>query len=420
VPKLLDCKSKIKLRIALVTPEFVSEKSFDGGLANYTYKLAKWLKSEGNEVIIFLVSDTSGNFVFEGIDVEKIKFTNYAWRIRYYSKKLKLNFLFPERLQYHLEFRQGAYLVYKAIKNYHKKNKIDIIQYSHLKGQAYYSLKNIPFVVRLSSSTQQCNEMGGMGRSKTYMDIINYFEITSMKKANAVFGPSKAIAFLAETQIEKKITIVETPYIKPIGELDSSVYNEFLSGKKYVLFFGSLGLIKGVGTIAEMIYGLLRDNPDLYYVFVGKQLNNKINNIDVWDYLLQKAAEFKNRVIYIPSQKHQTLFPIIKHAQLITLPSRTDNFPNTCIESMANKKIVIGTKGNGFDQLIVDGENGLIIDVDDHFALLNKINFVLNLDSMIKNQMEKKAIDRVINLEPDIVLNQLMDLYRKTINEFKN
>ena len=114
-------------------------------------------------------------------------------------------------------------------------------------------------------------------------------------------------------------------------------------------------------------------------------MHNKINSVDAWDYLLQKAGEFRDRVMYIPSQKHQTLFPIIKHSQLITLPSRTDNFPNTCIRSVANSKIVIGTKGNGFDQLITYGENGLIIDVDDHSSLLKKINAVLNLDAVVKN-----------------------------------
>jgi glycosyltransferase involved in cell wall biosynthesis len=408
------------MRIAIVTPEFVSEKSFDGGLANYTYKLAKWLKKNGNEVIVFLLCDTSGSFIFEGIDIEKIKFTDYAWRIKHYSKRAKLDFLFPEWVQYHLFFRQASYSVFRALKSYNKRSRIDIVQYPHLNGYAYYSLKQTPFLVRLSSSTQHCNDMGGAGRSKTYMELVNYFEIASMKKANAVFGPSRDIASLTESLIGKKISIIETPFIKPEGELNDTFYNEVLRGKKYVLFFGSIGLIKGVATIAQIIHRLLSANPDLYYVFVGKQLHDKIANMDVWDYLLFKAAEHKNRVIQISSQKHQTLFPIIKHAQLVTLPSRTDNFPNTCIEAMANKKIVIGTKGNGFDQLIIDGENGIIIEVDDHSALLSKINFLLNLDPTKKEKMEQKAVERINGLDPDIVLNQLMDLYRKTIIEFKN
>jgi hypothetical protein len=91
------------------------------------------------------------------------------------------------------------------------------------------------------------------------MDVISYFEIAATKKVSAVFGSIKAIAVLAETKIKKKIAIIETPYIKPLGELDNSVYEEVLTGKKYVLFFGSIGLIKGVGTIAEMIYALVRD-----------------------------------------------------------------------------------------------------------------------------------------------------------------
>jgi glycogen(starch) synthase len=408
------------LRIAIVTPEFVSEKSFDGGLANYTYKLAKWLQSQGNEVIVFLLSDTSGRFIFEGIAIQKIEFNDYAWRIKYYTKKLKLGFLFPEWLQNHFFFVQGSYITCRALKNFHKKTKIDIIQYPHLCGLAYYSLRRVPFLVRLSSSTQLCNDMGGAGRSISYMRIINHFEITAMKKANAVFGPSRAIASLTESQIHKKISIIETPYVKPIGELDYNMFNEFLKGKKYVLFFGSIGLIKGIGTISEMIHELLSDNPDLYYVFVGKHLNNKINNMDAWEYLLKKAGKFKNRIIYMPSQIHQTLFPIIENAQIITLPSRTDNFPNTCIESMANKKIVIGTKGNGFEQLITDGENGFLIDVDDHCALLSKINYILNLDSTVKEMIELKALERVMKLDPDIVLNELMNLYQITINEFNN
>jgi glycosyltransferase involved in cell wall biosynthesis len=187
-----------------------------------------------------------------------------------------------------------------------------------------------------------------------------------------------------------------------------------------VLFFGSLGLIKGLGTISEIINKVLQINPDLHYVFVGKHLHNKIKDMDAWDYLLNKAGEYKNRVIYIPSQKHQSLFPILQSAELITLPSLTDNFPNTCIESMANGKVVIGTKGNGFDQLIEDGENGLLINVDDSEALLNQINYVLRLNPAKKIEMEQKAFERVKLLHPDIVLNQVMNLYRKAINEFKN
>src|ERR1039458_9178101 len=147
------------MNIAIVTSEFVSENSFDGGLANYTYKLTKWLLSKKHNVTIFLISDTTTSFSYEGIRIEKIKFIDYAWHIKYYFNRFKLGFLFPEQLQCYIMFRQSSYVIYKALKVYNKKNKIDIIHYPHLCGFAFYRPRNIPFVVRLSSSTKLCNEI---------------------------------------------------------------------------------------------------------------------------------------------------------------------------------------------------------------------------------------------------------------------
>ena len=42
-----------------------------------------------------------------------------------------------------------------------------------------------------------------------------------------------------------------------------------------------------------------------------------------------------------------------------SLPSKVDNLPNTCLEAMALKRVVIGSRtAASFDQLISDGVNG--------------------------------------------------------------
>lgn len=407
------------MNIAIATSEFVSEKIFDGGLANYTYKLAKWLLSKGHTVTVYLSAEENKKHIsyhFDGIHIVKVKNKDYAWLLRYYLEKLKIGFLYKKKLRYHLKFIQAAYAINKKIREDNNNNKIDLIHYPHLGGLANFKPKKIPGIVRLSSSTALCQEKGGYGSTDLQIQIQIYFEVKAMKKVNAVFGPSKAIAAITEPLIKRKIKIIETPYVKPEADLDQTVYNQLLNGKKYILFFGSIGLIKGVGTIAEIIYPLLEQNPDIYYVFAGKQLDNTINNKSVWDYLIEKAGSLKDRIIYISSLKHAALFPVIQNAELVTLPSRTDNFPNTCIEAMANSKIVIGTKGNGFDQLINDGENGFVIDADDHAALLKKINEVLRLSPERKKEIELKAAQRIEKLNPDIVLNELLDLYKEVID----
>ncbi len=49
---------------------------------------------------------------------------------------------------------------------------------------------------------------------------------------------------------------------------------------------------------------------------------------------------------------------------VLFLPSRIDNLTNTCIESMALGKVVIGTQGAIFEQLIEDGVNCFLCRID--------------------------------------------------------
>ncbi len=42
-----------------------------------------------------------------------------------------------------------------------------------------------------------------------------------------------------------------------------------------------------------------------------------------------------------------------------------DNFPNACIEAMYFSKVVIGTDGASFEQLITHGKNGLLCRIGD-------------------------------------------------------
>ena len=408
------------MNVAIVTSEFVSESDFDGGLANYTYKLAKWLQGNGHKVTVYLASAEEGVNSFEEIAIVKVKHIDYSWLIQYYANMFKIGRLFSEKFRVYVRFRMHSRAFKKKLIQEHKQNKIDIIHYPHLLGYAFYRPNHIPSIVRLSSSTALCYQMGGYGSSDTQMFAQENFEMKAMNNVDAVFGPSKMVAALTEKMINKKIDIIETPYIKPEGISDLQVFENELKNKKYILFFGSIGLIKGVATIARIIKPLLEKHKDLHYVFVGKKLNNSIEGLSIWDFLVKSAGENSNRIIYIASQKHISLFPIIQNALMVTLPSRTDNFPNACIEAMANKKIVIGTKGNGFDQLIDDGQSGYLINVDDHADLLNKIELVLNLSSAQKNEIEKKAFERTEKLHPDFVLNELIDFYQKTISEFKN
>jgi glycosyltransferase involved in cell wall biosynthesis len=58
------------------------------------------------------------------------------------------------------------------------------------------------------------------------------------------------------------------------------------------------------------------------------------------------------RLIVLERMPHRQLYPVIAGAHLVVLPSLIENLPNACLEAMGLGKVVIGTSGTGFDELI--------------------------------------------------------------------
>ena len=98
------------------------------------------------------------------------------------------------------------------------------------------------------------------------------------------------------------------------------------------------------------------------------------------------------------------------------MPSRIDNLPNSCIEAMAMGKIVIGTKGASFDQLIVDKTNGFLVNIDNADELLKKIEEILCLSDDYISEIGEQARERIKSMSPQIIENRLINFYNQTIS----
>jgi glycosyltransferase involved in cell wall biosynthesis len=415
------------MKIAVVTPEFVTENNFDGGLANYSYRLARSLIALGHEPHVFVPSQTDETINFDKIKVHRMSMTKSSERItsipllgRLYIA-LKWRFVrVAARLDYYNSYLKiQSWEINRKIKQVNREVNFDLIHYAHLGGVGYFRLKNVPSVARLSSSTSLCQQYGGYGAANYEAKRQEMLEFKTLKKMDGVFGPSRMVASVVGKEINRQIEIIETPFVEEPEPPDFSLYEQYLKEKKYLLFFGTIGLIKGGGTIAKIIYDVLDQHPDLYFVFVGKTLHSEDPSVSMIDFIRNKAKEHTGRIIRFDKISHAQLYPIISHSFFCVLPSRVDNFPNTCIEAMAHSKIVIGTFHNGFEQLIEQGESGFLIEVDDHQELLKTINKVVALPAEEKKRMENNAAKRTELLKPEKVVVQLVEFYKRAIANFR-
>lgn len=214
--------------------------------------------------------------------------------------------------------------------------------------------------------------------------------------------------------IGRKVDVIETPFVLEVDEMDDSVYKSLLEGKKYVLFFGSLVEHKGICTIAESIYEILLNNPDLYFVLIG---NGDLH----WIYdIRQNGKEYAERILYHPAIGFSQLVPVIKNAEAVVLPSLMENFSNACVETMALGQIVLGCEGASFEQLITDGKNGALCKIGDSDSFVKKVNEILGYSENQKWNMRKNAKETLERLNPEIVTKHLLEYYEKVVNEYKD
>lgn len=403
------------MHIVYTTPEFLTERDC-GGLGNYINNISAIFSEKGHKVTILVPSKKKNpihwnkNVTVMGVCPQKVKISHEILRNSQNQDKNLIAF----RLDHSYAFMQ-------KINEINKEHPVDIVQ-DMGNGFSFYRNRKIPLIIRLSDYMPYWR----LAYNKDFrMDIKNKdlllsekLGLYSMRRADAIYAPSQFVAEAVGRKIHRNVDIIETLYNFRGIQLDDSLYREKYEGKKYLLFFGTLGYMKGVHNIAEIIHTFLDKYKDFYFVLFGRDFGAEYmgKGINMIDLVRIKAKEHAGRVLYLPHTFNKAqLYSVISHAYACVLPSRVDNLPNTCIEAMALKKIVIGTNGASFDQLIKDKENGLLIERDSPQSLWNAIEYLMHMPERNKQKMEMEASHSIRRLEPENVYENVYRFYKSVI-----
>ena len=343
-----------KLRIAFVTPEYVTEDHFDGGLANYINRIARSLADLGHDVhVVTLSLKDEEHFDHDGVMVHRVMLKP-AWhlghRVTRYSLKTTLHWL---------NFSTQAF---RKLKQLHRQHPFHLIQYP---SYSFCGLLSIPFlrtahVVRASSYQPAWNHAAGVERNLDSA-VSERLEALQYKLTRNVFTPSSAMQkMLASNTSVRNARVIRTPFYVETREWDNSVYEQFLKDKEYVLYFGRFQLHKGFHMLAQALPRFLSKCPDAHVALVGRDMETSLAS-SMAGYARAKCGSAAARLILLENLPHSQLYPVIAGAHFVVLPSLIDNLPNACLEAMGLGKVVIGTSGTSFDELIIDGVNGFLV-----------------------------------------------------------
>lgn len=390
------------MRILYVATDYPERGMPTTGFPNYLYRASLALVQMGHEPVILSPGRRDGSRSEQGIRfwTVKIEYTDYR----------------SQALCYTVNALRKSYILNRKVSEIIKKQPVDIIQFTSLEGSALFYRGSVPAVLRLSSyaktyfSTFQTF-------SPAKVKAMSFIERWSARRCNVVFAPCRITAQAFGRDCRRKVHVIETPFVNDVQEYDNTYVEEYLKDKKYVLFFGSLYAEKGILIIADILEKFLRENEGYYFVFVGDVCD--IDGDSSANILKRKAGNMAHRIIIWSALPHKQLYPIIRDADFVVLPSLMDNLPNACIEAMYFQKVVVGTEGASFEQLITHGKDGFLCEIGNSEDLYEKMKMAVSLTSENRVQMGIQAGKRIDKLKPEVAVKKLLRLYEYMVENSK-
>lgn len=93
----------------------------------------------------------------------------------------------------------------------------------------------------------------------------------------------------------------------------------------------------------------------------------------------------------VPFQKQERLPVFYAVADVVFIPSIYDGMPNVLLEAMALGKLVVASRAGGIPDVITDGVNGFLFEIDDVSSVINALDHALSMSQEERTRIGTNA-----------------------------
>ncbi|HST14229.1 MAG TPA: glycosyltransferase family 4 protein [Gaiellaceae bacterium] len=201
---------------------------------------------------------------------------------------------------------------------------------------------------------------GGLGAG-----VLRAVRDRSVRQARFVICPSAYIAELAARWRGSGDGVVVLPNPAPSPAEAAAV--DFPGERPHIAFVGRLTAAKNLGVAIDAVRGL--DAGTLVVVGDGEERSR-----------LEKDAG--ERVRFLGARSRADALGFLAAADVAVLPSAWENFPHAAVEALALGTPLVATRVGGVPEIVVDGENGLLVEPNDAAAFAAALERVLGDDAL--------------------------------------
>lgn len=370
--------------IFICTNEFLTEKNFDGGISNHFYRIAKTLKSKSYNPIIITSSDKNDETQLDGIKIIRVKVFNFFIKV---ILKLTQKIGFKGEIYPRPFFcLYQSYCLNNEIAKRIKKN--DIVIYSSYQYLNYFQknyFKSISFIWSLQKEWNYTN------RDSLIQKFDSFLERKSFLKANKIISVSKLLYNKLDNELKKKTDIIFpsfTPEVIKTINLEE-VKKIYKIDYEYILYFGSFIKRKGIFLLSKAIKNISKKNEKINFLFVGS--DSKRRFVSSKNRIISENLEIKDRIHFLPSLRHEILYPIIKNAKIVVMPTYIDTVPSASLETMHAGGLLVASNNSSIDEYLIDNINGFLFENGDRNNLEDKLLQVLDMSDIQKSEIRGNA-----------------------------
>jgi glycogen synthase len=215
--------------------------------------------------------------------------------------------------------------------------------------------------------------------------------------ANYITAPSEAMKDWAVKNWKiapEKISVIPNIFLPPTALLQIPICVD--QQYKRVVFFGRLNALKGLVNASKAMKKILQEYPEWKWRVIGDDGNGPYAGISMRNWMKEYLKPVIQQVQFLDGMDYEKLPWSITEAEIILLPSLFESFSYTCVEAMAAGKAVVGSKFSGMADMIMDGENGLLIDAANKMDIYSAIQLLIQ-DDKARYRMSVQARESIQN-----------------------
>lgn len=274
-----------------------------------------------------------------------------------------------------------------------------------------------PCIIHLHSQMEFIVHYNDWDMGHSYFLTSKRLEDYSIAAADAHLSPSR---FLAR-QVEgfyglEENTIPVIPY--PIGNSPMISRDKDTWENGTICYVGRIERRKGLIEWIDAAVSVAHEYPAVHFEFIGSDVLDT-GGRSVEEFLKERIPNGQRKRFHFRGEhKRSSLSRFLAQARMAVVPSRWENFPNTCIEAMCSGLPVIVSPEGGMSEMIEDGRTGWLAPNARSDGLALALRRALDTPATKLAEMGRKASSDIRQLcDNDIIVQKHLNFRRQVADK---